>query len=135
MPKCRTPNALRSKPEYYKKILLKTIDHGELVWVHFCYVPIEIWDEFQEATGTTGCEMGAWLSKWAKDEFDLALHMAKREDIEVLKKAIQISYEDRYYELYSPTLGKARPPMYGIIKNWTSLRMKMEAAKYGSHKR
>lgn len=129
------PKFLKGKPEYYKKILLKTIDNDRISWVHFCYVPVEIWEEFQSSTNADGCDIGGWLSKWAKEEFDLALHMARREDIETLKRAIIISYQDRYYELYSPTLGKARPPMYGIIKNWTSLHMKMEAAKYGYFKK
>lgn len=133
MPAHRNPHPkfLKGKEEFYKKIVIKTINGGRLSWEHFCYVPVEIWEEFQKATGADGCEMGAWLAKWAKDDFDIPLGMAKLEDLETLRKAIIISYEDRYYELYSPTLGKARPPMQGLVKNWASLHMKVEAAKYG----
>lgn len=125
----------RLKPEYYKKILLKTIDGSKITWVHFCYVPLEIWKEFHDATGSDNIDMGGWIAKWAKDEFDLSLKMAKRKDINILRTAIKIAYADRYYELYSPTLGHAALSMHGVIKNWVAIHMKMEAAKYGSNKR
>lgn len=116
----------------YRKVLVKVIHNNHLEWGHFCYVPMPIWMEFAEATGTTGELMGSWLSKWAQEEFGVKLKMARFEDLEKLRKAIVVSYQDKYYELLSPTLGKARitHKEENIVKNWTSLHMKVEAKKY-----
>lgn len=48
----------------YRKVLSKIISSKGIEWVHFCYVPVEIWDAFSKATGTNGFDISAWIVKW-----------------------------------------------------------------------
>lgn len=114
----------------YRKVLSKIISSKGIEWVHFCYVPVEIWDAFSKATGTDGFDISAWIVKWAKEDFDVTFKMARKADVDAIKTAIIIAYQDRYFELFSPTLGRAALKMDGVIKNWTSLHMKEETVKY-----
>lgn len=97
-------------------------------------MPVEVWDAFSKATNTDGFDISVWIRKWCKEDFDLTFKMARKSDVEYVKKAIYIAYQDRYFELFSPTLGHAALHMDGVIKNWTSLHMKEETIKYEQNK-
>ena len=126
----RSPNS----KAVYRKVLSKVISDQGIIWIHFCYVPVEVWDAFSKATNTDGFDISVWIRKWCKEDFDLTFKMARKSDVEYVKKAIYIAYQDRYFELFSPTLGHAALPMDGVIKNWTSLHMKEETVRYEQNK-
>lgn len=116
----------------YKKVVLKVIDSDKnlMSWVHFCYVPRQLWEHFKRVTGIDDSEFGAWLAKWAKEDFDIVVRMSKKEDIETLRKAVTIAYQDKYFELFSPSLQGANMPTHSLLRNWVSIKMKVECAKY-----
>lgn len=130
MSRIRKPNSKRAVPEYYHKVLVKTIRESELSWTHFCYVRIEAWEAFSKTTGCVPCEFGAWLANWAKEDFGMYLRMAKYEDLLRLKKAILVQYNDQYRRICEPELDEHKEQKTNVIKDWTTKHLLTEAVRY-----
>ena len=108
-----------------KKLLLKVIRNKEICWVHLCYVSKKVYDNFFRVTGCEKNEFGAYLSKWAREDFKITLSMATYEDMLKLEKLVEDRYKYEYSELYS---GEAQETIRvtGWLRRWLTYHMKLE---------
>lgn len=109
------------------KILVKVIRDQDLKWVHFCYVPTELYENFFETTRCEKSEFGAFLSIWAKGDFDVRMSMSTFEDVQKLRYLVDRKYTEEYAELYSLTIGE-NPRVNGWMRMWVSQHMRVEIA-------
>ena len=109
------------------KIVVKVIRDNDLKWVHFCYVPTELYDTFFQVTKCEKSGFGAFLSIWAKGDFDVHMGMSTFEDIQRLRHLVNRKYAEEYAELYSLTVGE-NPKVDGWMRMWVSQHMRVEIA-------
>lgn len=112
-----------------KKILLKVEKDNRFVWVHFCYIPSDLYVQFFRATGIDKSEFGSYLSKWAKADFGVKLSMSRYKDIETLKELVNTHFTQAYSELYSQRVGIV-PEIKGWMRLWVSQNIMMELSSY-----
>lgn len=110
-----------------KKVLVKVIRDNDIKWSHFCYISKDLYEEFLAVTGCDRSELGAFLSIWAKGDFDEEMSMSFFEDIERLRYLINKKYAEEYAELYALTK-EENPRINGWIRMWTSQHMRVEIA-------
>lgn len=118
-----------------RKILLKVLKHDKneqsdkWAWVHFCYVPEDLYIKFFQVTGCDKSAFGGYLSKWAQEDFKIKLKMSSFEDIQKLKAYILDHFIYAYNEIYTQRLGVV-PEIRGWIRLWVSQNMMKEIQKY-----
>lgn len=103
-----------------KKVLLKVQKDGIDQWVHLCYIPVEVYEQFFYSIATHS-ELGAYLSKWALEDFKKRLPMTSYEDIQDLRNTINQAYQK---ELFFVS---------GWVRLWITQHMKEEIAIRKGH--
>lgn len=85
-----------------KKILLKMVDDikgtGKLKWVHFCYVPEEVYNRFFKRKRKD--LFNEDIEKWAKEDFNIELSMKLCSHRNKLLQHIILTYKRKYSELF-----------------------------------
>lgn len=109
------------------KILVKVLRNGEIKWTHFCYVSTDLYNQFFQATGIEKYEFGAFLSMWAKGDFDKKLSMTTYDDIQALRHLVKRKFIEEYAELYALT-EEENPNISGWMRMWVSQHMRVEIA-------
>lgn len=74
----------------YKKVMLKVVSDNEFrdqIWVHFCYVPKDMYDTFVYKKGEF--LLTEFIQKWAKEDFAFSKSLSRHSNIELLRKAIR----------------------------------------------
>lgn len=112
-----------------RKILLKVLRNNEVSWVHFCYIPEDLYEKFFRVTQCEKSEFGAYLSKWARRDFNINLKMSDYKDIERLRQIVFRHFEEAYSELYKQRLG-VTPEIRGWLRLWVSQNIMMELKDY-----
>lgn len=110
-----------------KKILVKVIRDESIKWCHFCYVSTELYDEFFRVTGCEKSEFGAFLSVWAKGDFNVKLSMSSFDNVLQLRYLVNQWYSKEYSELYALT-EEENPRINGWLRMWVSQHMRVEIA-------
>lgn len=110
-----------------KKIILKVLNEDSWEWVHFCYIPAQIYDEFFKTTGCEKSEFGTFLSVWAKGDFGLKTSVSTLDEVKGLRYAINKKYLQEYAELYALS-DTENPRIYGWVRMWVSQHMRVEIA-------
>lgn len=110
-----------------KKILVKVIRNNEIKWCHLCYVSTELYDTFFRTTECEKREFGAFLSVWAKGDFNVNLSMSSFSDILHLRHLVNTKYAREYAELYALT-EEENPRIHGWFRMWVSQHMRIEIA-------
>lgn len=103
------------------KFLLKVLDENldRLVWEHFCYAPEELYLRYLKEMEAERFEMGDFVSRWAKEDFNVDLPMTTSKDIAVLKELIM----DKYTNAYPHLLRKSKTDHQGWTRVWVSTHM------------
>lgn len=109
------------------KILVKVARDNDIKWIHFCYISTDLYNEFFKATGIEKSEFGAFLSMWAKGDFDQKLPMTTFEDIQSLRYLVNKKYTEEYSELYALSK-EENPDIQGWMRMWVSQHMRIEIA-------
>lgn len=109
----------------YKKLLLKVIRDNKICWVHLCYISPVVYDDFFRVTSCEKNEFGAYLSKWAREDFKLTLPMSSYSDMLKLEKLVEDRYKYEYSELYSGD-PEENIKVSGWLRKWLTYHMKLE---------
>lgn len=106
------------------KFLLKVLDENKdhLVWEHLCYAPKELYLKFLDKMSIERFEMGDFVSKWAKEDFNIELPMTTAKDIAILKELVI----DKYSSTYPHLLRRSSTDRQGWLRVWVSSHMEKE---------
>lgn len=110
-----------------KKVLVKVIRDNDIKWSHFCYISSDLYEEFLSVTGCERADIGAFLSVWARGDFNEDLAMSYYEDVVRLRYLVNKKFADEYSELYALT-EEENPRIKGWIRMWVSQHMRVEIA-------
>lgn len=105
----------------FKKIQYK-LGVGETEkWVHFCYVPRELEEEFNTKVNKHNLPIYNWIMKWGAEDYELD-SIIDENSFEILKSHIQEQYRQEYPEIYLPSNTDSQ----GWLRVWTTKHMKKE---------
>lgn len=109
------------------KLLLKVLDENrdKLVWEHLCYVPKELYLKFLRAYGLERFEMADYVTRWAKEDFNIDLPMTTAKDITILRELVI----DKYRSVYPHLTRKSQTDRQGWLRVWVSTHMEKELRK------
>jgi hypothetical protein len=113
----------------FQKVLIKVIDDetDKFSWVHICYADKRVYLAFLERLSCDRKDFAEWLSKWAKEEFNVELPMTHTNDIIVLKKLIR----DRFKRAHPMLFIESNTDHQGWIRIWVTRKMMEELKTYG----
>lgn len=111
------------------KFSLKVVDENQdkLVWEHFCYAPRELYLKFIELNHIERFEMADWVSRWAREDFNVEIAVTTSKDISLLKVLIM----DKYSTVYPHLIRQSHTDRQGWIRVWVSTHMEREMRKNG----
>lgn len=106
------------------KFLIKVLDENrdKLVWEHLCYAPKELYLKFVDTMGIERFEMADFVSKWAKEDFNIDLPMTTAKDITILRELIL----DKYSSAYPHLLRRSATDHQGWVRVWVSTHMERD---------
>lgn len=109
------------------KFVLKVLDENtdDLVWEHLCYAPKDLYLQFIRVKGIDRFEMADWISRWAKEDFNIDLPMTTAKDITILRTLIL----DKYKSVYPHLIRKNNTDRQGWVRVWVSTHMDKELRK------
>lgn len=111
------------------KVLIKVVNesHDRIEWTHISYIDEGLYKRFLEEKNIETSDMNDYLSRWAKEDFNIELSMSSKNDIRVLKELVKDFYHRAHPELYieSPT------DRQGWLRVWITRKMKEELKIYG----
>lgn len=113
-----------------RKILLKVLRDKEIVWVHFCYIPNDLYEKFFCMSGIDKRDFASYLSKWVKEDFGVKLNMVTYKDLETLRTLVKEHFESAYEELYGQRIG-VNPEIRGWLRLWVSQNIMKELRELG----
>lgn len=106
------------------KFLIKVLDEDrdKLVWEHLCYAPKGLYLKFIDTMGIERFEMADFVSKWAKEDFNIDLPMTTAKDITILRELVL----DKYSSTYPHLLRKSATDHQGWVRVWVSTHMERD---------
>lgn len=86
------------------KFLLKVLNENSdrLSWEHLCYVPRELYLKFIKSFNIERFQMADFVSKWAKEDFNIDLPMFTMKDISILRELVMDKYKNAYPHIARP---------------------------------
>jgi hypothetical protein len=108
------------------KIQIKIVRDNNPIWSHFCYVPSDIKNRFDNLVNTQNFLTNYWVALWAHSEFDL-FQIDTPESIQTLKETIKNKYRERYPELYVDS----NTDKQGWLRVWYTENMEKELKEIG----
>lgn len=81
-----------------RKIQLRLFDNrrNQNFWFHFCYIPKELWEKYQEIFKVNN--MDAQVKEWLKQDF--GLEVARMSDLSVAKNCIKDMYAKSHPDIF-----------------------------------
>lgn len=111
------------------KVLIKVVneEHDRAEWTHISYIDKSLYENFLEEKSIETVELNDYISRWAKEDFNISLAMCSKNDIRVLKELVKDFYRRAHPELYieSPT------DRQGWLRVWLTRKIKEELKIYG----
>lgn len=107
------------------KVLLKLLDENrdELVWEHLCYAERGLYLKFLTKKNIERSEFAEWVSRWAKEDFNIDLPMTTCKEVTILRELVQ----DKYLSVYpNIALRHNKTDHQGWIRVWICSHMEKE---------
>ena len=108
-----------------KLVLLCTDQHNERRWIHFCYVPSDVYDSYFMKLDAGKMEtIRKRLRLWAKQDFGVDVKLNTLDDLRSFRKFILNMYKSEYSELFPK--GGFTFSTQGWVTLWVTRHMEME---------
>lgn len=106
------------------KFVVKVLDENKdkLVWEHLCYVPTDLYLMFLRQKGIERVEMSDYLSRWAKQDFNIDIPMTTARDITILRELVV----DKYRTVYPHMARRTPTDRQGWVRVWVSDHMERD---------
>lgn len=103
------------------KLLVKVLDEDadKLVWEHVCYLPRGLYLEFLRSKGIDRVDFVDYLTKWAKDDFNVDFPVTTVRQLQMLKALII----DKYNSVYPHITRKTKTDHQGWTRVWIAQYM------------
>lgn len=113
------------------KFLVKVLDenHNEVSWEHLCYTPRDLYLRFVQCHHIERYEMADFVSKWAKEDFNIDIAMTTAKDIGILRELVL----DKYKNAYPHLIRQTDTDRQGWIRVWVSNHMERDLQRYGQN--
>lgn len=83
------------------KVIIKIrVSETSHKWVHLCYIPQVLFDEYREKTKEGFSNLNELLSRWVKEDFNVDLKVDTYENLEALKCLVKVKYKELYPEIF-----------------------------------
>lgn len=111
------------------KVLIKVVNekHDRTEWTHISYIDSSLYKNFLNSKYIATFEMNDYLSRWAKEDFNVSIPMSSKNDIQVLKELVKNFYKRAHPELYI----ESATDRQGWFRVWLTKKMKEELNIYG----
>ena len=111
------------------KLLLKLNDpvSNQCKWIHLCYVPEIIHNEYKEKRPEDLSDMNSTLARWALEDFNKEMKITTAEELEELKNAVKEYSKEAYKDIYL----EQSTDRQGWLRVWITKKMKEELSKNG----
>ncbi len=111
------------------KILIKVVNetHDRPEWTHISYIDRDLYNKFMQEKGIETTDLNDFLSRWAKEDFNINLPMSSKNDIRVLKELVRDFYKRAHPELYI----ESNTDRQGWLRVWLTRKIKEELNIYG----
>lgn len=112
-----------------QKVLIKVIndDTDQVSWEHIAYADSRLYKHFLKKMGCSRSEFAEFITKWAKQDFNIDLLMAHKNDILILKRLIK----DRYKKAQPYVYIETETDRQGWVRVWLTRKMMEELKLYG----
>lgn len=111
-----------------RKVLIKVVneDHDRSEWTHISYIDRNLYDRFIESKRIDTIDLNDYLSRWAKEDFNIDLAMSSKNDIRVLKILVKNFYKRAHPELFI----NSSTDRQGWFRVWLTKKIKEELKIY-----
>lgn len=104
-----------------------TLNDGEsFSWIHFCYAPTEVKEDFDRIVNIDKMISNHWIEKWMLKEFGL-VYTDDYDGFLLVKETIKDKYKILYPDFFLPSLTDSQ----GWLRVWYTNNMIEELAKRG----
>lgn len=106
------------------KVLIKVVneEHDSTEWTHISYVDSGLYKSFMDHEKIETTDLNDYLSRWAKEDFNITTAMASKNDIRVLKELVKDFYKRAHPELFI----ESNTDRQGWFRVWLTKKMKEE---------
>lgn len=111
-----------------QKIKVRTKIGKVYVWVHFCYTPSNIKNDFEKYVNLLKLPYLTWVMKWATEDFG-ADELDTIADLDRLKDQIKEAYKELYPDLYI----ESNTDNQGWTRVWCTKHMMKELEYIGKN--
>lgn len=110
------------------KIMIKLLneENDRIEWIHLCYVDGALYNKFLEKMGLLTTDMNEVLSRWAKEDFNVNLALARKADLTVLKAIIKDFYKTAFPNIYIDSATDRQ----GWFRVWVTKKLREELGLY-----
>lgn len=109
-----------------KKVQYKIGVGDKEKWVHFCYIPAELKEEFDEKVNEYNMPLGTWVTKWANEDFEI-VDIENPDTLDLLRDKIKEKYKHTYPDIYRESATDAQ----GWLRVWVIQHMREEVDMSG----
>ena len=106
--------------KFLVKVLNEDID--KLSWEHLCYAPRDLYLKFLEVKGIERFQMADFVTRWAKEDFNVDLPMTTGKDIAILRELVL----DKYSNAYPHLVRKSETDRQGWMRVWVTNHMERD---------
>lgn len=111
------------------KIVIKVVNeaHDRVEWTHISYIDNTLYMRFLKEKQIETIDLNDYLSRWAKEDFNVDIAMASKNEIRVLKELVKDFYKRAHPELYIDSSTDRQ----GWFRVWLTRKIKEELNIYG----
>ena len=111
------------------KFLVKVLneDTDKLSWEHLCYAPRALYLKFLKDKDVDRFQMADFVSRWAKEDFNVDLPMSTAKDITILRELVL----DKYHSAYPHLVRKTVTDRQGWVRVWVTNHMERDLERNG----
>lgn len=113
-----------------KKVLFRVDHNGDYEYVHFCYIPANLYTKFKQVTGVSSPKLKDYVERWIYDDYSIRVHITTYDEVVSARNLICQRFRQGYPELFILGDNTGNPTIYGVIRMWLVQHMRIEMAKY-----
>ena len=115
----------------FSKLMIKVIEGNEPKWVHFCYLPPDIYNKLCDLAAKDGVNQNERVERWAEDDFGITATIVSPEGVKTLKTVIKSGYKNKYPEMLTKYSERPEQDRLGLVRCWMCEHIEKEVELYG----
>lgn len=110
------------------KFLVKVLNENTdtVSWEHLCYAPKDLYLKFIKTKHLERFQMADYVSRWAKEDFNIDLPMTTYKDIALLRELVL----DKYNSAYPHLVRRYETDRQGWMRVWVTNHMERDLQRH-----